>query len=100
MKKKGLGPYILFGLVITVIAVFVIPFFDRLVSPEVTYAEGLKSASTYILAAAIGISFAFCLYRGDNWKRKIAEQSPMAGREEEPDLEMLDEADRRPGQKG
>lgn len=61
-EETRLVPYVLFGLFITLVGIFLIPFADILGNPQTTYLDGLRNVFTYIIATTFGASFAYSLY--------------------------------------
>ena len=62
MKETRVVPYVIFGLFVTAVGIFLIPFADLLGNLSATYMDGLRNIFTYIFASAFGASFALSLY--------------------------------------
>ena len=71
MKLKDKVPYLITGIVTSVIVFFAVPWLDTLRWPGTTYAEGFNVLNT-IIAIGAGCALAFTLYRSDRGKAKQA----------------------------
>lgn len=64
--KKGLLRYVLLGVVFTAISLVFFAVFSMLIRPDKTFADGFKSILDWVLAACVGCSGAYSLWKKDN----------------------------------